>query len=268
MLWRVGRRPSPLATSAPRPLPPEETKVGNRFDSLAGRFACLYLASDSRGCFMEVLGRLKPDERLAALVADEWQERGWMRVGKGTGARRGELLGLRWREVDLDAGHITISRGLSFVEGVPRLLGTKTSRRRVVSIGASVIDALRRHEEQQRAKREAATDWQDRWGLVFTQADGAPIDPLAVTKEFRALVRSAPVPVIRLQDVRHAHASILLGEGVPIPAVSRRLGHATVSMTLDVYSHVLPGMDAEAAAKIETALRHGGAPDSPRRSTT
>ena len=81
MLWRVGRRPSPLATSPPRALPPEETKVGNRFDSLAGRFACLYLASDSRGCFMEVLGRLKPDERLAALVADEWQERGWMRVG-------------------------------------------------------------------------------------------------------------------------------------------------------------------------------------------
>jgi integrase len=193
--------------------------------------------------------------RFLAFVDDHPWRALW-HLAVGTGARRGELLGLRWREVDLDAGHITISRGLSFVEGVPRLLGTKTSRRRVVSIGASVIDALRRHEEQQRAKREAATDWQDRWGLVFTQADGAPIDPLAVTKEFRALVRQAPVPVIRMHDIRHAHASILLGAGVPVPVVSRRLGHATVSMTLDVYSHVLPGMDAEAAAKIETALRH------------
>ena len=187
---------------------------------------------------------------------DDHPWRALWHLAVGTGARRGELLGLRWREVDLDAGHITISRGLSFVEGVPRLLGTKTSRRRVVSIGTSVSDALRRHEEQQRAQREAATDWQDRWGLVFTQADGAPIDPLAVTKEFRALVRQAPVPVIRMHDIRHAHASILLGAGVPVPVVSRRLGHATVSMTLDVYSHVLPGMDAEAAAKIETALRH------------
>ena len=198
---------------------------------------------------------------------DDHPWRALWHLAVGTGARRGELLGLRWREVDLDAGNVSISRGLSFVEGVPRLLGTKTSRRRVVSIGASVIDALRRHEEQQRAQREAATDWQDRWGLVFTQADGAPIDPLAVTKEFRALVRRAPVPVIRLQDIRHAHASILLGAGVPIPVVSRRLGHATVSMTLDVYSHVLPGMDAEAAGQIETALREGGDPDSQRGST-
>lgn len=81
MLWRVGRRPRPLEVREPRPLPPDETKVGNRFDSLAGHFSCLYLATDPRGCFMEVLGRLKPDQRLADLVRDEWERTGWMHVG-------------------------------------------------------------------------------------------------------------------------------------------------------------------------------------------
>lgn len=77
----MGRRPEPLRLREPRALPPEETTVGNRFDSLSGRFSSLYLASDSRGCMMEVLGRVKPDQYLAELVADDWEERGWMRVG-------------------------------------------------------------------------------------------------------------------------------------------------------------------------------------------
>jgi hypothetical protein len=80
-LWRVGRRPDPLRMRPPKPLAPHETAVGNRFDSLTGRFSCLYLATDSRGCMMEVLGRMKPDQRLGALVEQEWAERGWMRVG-------------------------------------------------------------------------------------------------------------------------------------------------------------------------------------------
>ncbi|MDP8931879.1 MAG: RES family NAD+ phosphorylase [Actinomycetota bacterium] len=81
MVWRVGRRPDPLKVRKPRPLPPEETRVGNRFDSISGRFSCLYLASDSCGCFMETLGRLRPKEHLADLVREEWEQRGWMNVG-------------------------------------------------------------------------------------------------------------------------------------------------------------------------------------------
>jgi integrase len=200
--------------------------------------------------------------RFLAFVDDHPWRALW-HLAVGTGARRGELLGLRWREVDLEAGRVTICRALSVVDGVPRLLGTKTSGRRVVSIGASVVDALRRHGQQQRAQREAAAAWHDRWGLVFTEADGAPIDPLAVTKEFRRLVREAPVPVVRLHDVRHAHASILLGSGVSVPVVSRRLGHSTTATTLNVYSHVLPGMDDEAADRIEAALTDGRSPRSP-----
>jgi integrase len=191
--------------------------------------------------------------RFLAFVDDHPWRALW-HLAVGTGARRGELLGLRWKEVDLDASQVTISRALSVVDGVPRLLGTKTSSRRVVSVGASVVDALRRHGEQQRAQREAADAWRDRWGLVFTTDDGAPIDPLAVTKEFRRLVREAPVPVVRLHDLRHLHASVLLGSGVSLTAVSRRLGHTSTKTTLTIYSHVLPGMDEEAAERMEAAL--------------
>jgi integrase len=194
---------------------------------------------------------------------DDHPWRALWHLAVGTGARRGELLGLRWREVDLEAGRVTICRGLSVVDGVPRLLGTKTSRRRVVTIGATVVDALARHGEQQEAQREAADVWHDRWGLVFTGADGAPIDPLAVTKEFRRLVREAPVPIVRLHDLRHLHASILLGAGVSVPVVSRRLGHTTAATTLDIYGHVLPGMDEEAADRIEAALTNTDAPHRP-----
>lgn len=80
-LWRVGRRPNPLLLRPTKALGPDEITVGNRFDSISGRFRCLYLASDSRGCMMEVLGRQKPDQRLAKLVEEDWAERGWMRVG-------------------------------------------------------------------------------------------------------------------------------------------------------------------------------------------
>ena len=173
----------------------------------------------------------------------------------GTGARRGELLGLRWRDVDLDAATVHIQRALSVVDGVPRLLGTKTSNRRVIAIGDSVVDALRRHREEQEDRRRVATEWTNRWGLVFTDEVGGPIDPMAVTMEFRDLVRQAPVPVVRLHDTRHFHATALLSAGVPPKVVSQRLGHSTIAMTLDVYSHVLPSMDGEAAAQLDAALK-------------
>lgn len=174
----------------------------------------------------------------------------------GTGARRGEVLGLRWRDVDLDAGQVRIRRALTVVDGVPRLLAPKTSRSRALHVGASVVAALRRERQAQEQRRTTATSWDDRWGLVFTGDDGGHVDPMAVTQQFRALVRAAPVPVIRLHDLRHTHASLLLADGVPIKVVSERLGHTTIAMTLDVYGHLLPGMDAEAADRFDAILDH------------
>ena len=185
---------------------------------------------------------------------DDHHWRAVWHLAVGTGARRGELLGLRWRDVDLDAATVHIQRALSVVDGVPRLLATKTSNRRVIAIGDSVVAALCRQWEEQEERRRAATEWANRWGLVFTDEVGGPIDPMMVTMEFRDLVRQAPVPVVRLHDVRHFHATALLAAGVAPKVVSQRLGHSTIAMTLDVYSHVLPSMDGEAAAQLDAAL--------------
>lgn len=188
-----------------------------------------------------------------AFVADHaW--RGLWHLAVGTGARRSELLGLRWQDVDLELAHVRLRRGLTVVDGVPRLLGTKTSRPRVVSIATSVVEAMARHRDAQGRLRAEAGDWHDRWGLAFTAPDGVHLDPQRVTMEFRKLVRPAPVPVIRLHDLRHTHASLLLGAGVPIKVVSERLGHTTIAMTMDVYGHLLPGMDADAAARFDRMI--------------
>ena len=145
---------------------------------------------------------------------DDHELRALWHLALGTGARRGELLGLRWQDVDLDAGRIVIQRALSVIDGVPRLLGTKNAKRRTLSVSGSVVEALRRHRDIQQRHRQDAVDWQDRWGLVFTDEVGAPIDPMKVTRAFRALVAAAPVPVVRLHDLRHFHATAPIMRGV------------------------------------------------------
>lgn len=174
----------------------------------------------------------------------------------GTGARRGEVLGLRWCDVDLDAPAVHIRRSLSAIGGVPRLLGTKTSRNRTLSIGASVVEVLRLERDDQAERRRAAgRAWRDEWGLVFTDELGAPINPMRVTIEFRRLVREIDVPVIRLHDLRHTHASLLLAQEESMKLVSERLGHARIDMTMDIYAHLLPPVDSEAADELDASLR-------------
>jgi integrase len=134
------------------------------------------------------------------------------------------------------------------------LLGTTTSRSRRLSIAPSVVEALARHREEQAQRCADAAAWEDRWGLVFTAPGGSPIDPYRVTVEFRELVREAPVPVIRLHDLRHTNATLLLSANIPIKVVSERLGHTTIAMTMDVYGHVLPAMDADAASRFDDLL--------------
>lgn len=182
--------------------------------------------------------------------------RGVWHLAVGTGARRGELLGLRWQDVDLEDGIVTIRRSLSDADGVLRLLGTKTSRSRTVSIGPTVVAALDRERAVQSSRRRASGDaWRDRWGLVFTEEDGRPVPPMRVTRAFRRLVRRLELPVIRFHDLRHSHASLLLAQGASIKLVSQRLGHTTIAMTMDVYAHLLPGMDRDAAADLDATIR-------------
>jgi integrase len=179
------------------------------------------------------------------------------------GLRRGEALGLRWRDINWDTGTIHISqtvapdklnRGKAVI--LPR---TKTSAgARTVRLTSMTLDALRQHRIVQNERRLRAGDWEDN-DLVICTSKGTPINPNNVTRSFDRLVKLAGLPKIRVHDLRHTSATLLLKQGVPPKVVSERLGHATVSTTLDLYSHVLPDMQADAAKRI-TELFTGTTP--------
>lgn len=187
---------------------------------------------------------------------DDHPHRALWHLAIGTGARRGEMLGLRWSEVDLDARVLRISRSLSRVDGVTRLLGTKTSRHRTLAIGDGVVDALVRERAAQDARcRAVGAVWHNEWDLVFTDGDGTPLQPGRVTHEFRRLVEVLGLPLIRLHDLRHTHATLLLAQDAPMKLVSERLGHARIAMTMDTYAHLLPAVDSEATARFDASLQ-------------
>jgi integrase len=171
--------------------------------------------------------------------ADLW------RVALGTGMRRGELLGLRWQDVDLTVPQLRVETALAYVEGRPRLKGTKTGRSRVLVLDRQTAAAIDR-----RPRRDGP------WPLVFTTDQGAPLRPEAITDAWRGQwpALDPHLPRIRLHDTRHCHATLLLSKGVPLKVVSERLGHSTIAMTMDVYAHVLPAMDHDAATAIGAAL--------------
>ena len=177
----------------------------------------------------------------------------WM-VAAATGMRRGELLGLRWDDVDIPGRSLTVRRALSVVKGHAQLKQPKTSRCRTLRLDAVTTAVLEERHAEQQAHQAAAEQWHNDWNLVFTHDDGRHLDPMRITTAFRTAVRDAPVPRRRLHDLRHVHATLLLQAGVPVKVVSERLGHAQISLTLDIYAHVLPAMDADAADRFAAAV--------------
>lgn len=161
-----------------------------------------------------------------------------------TGTRRGEALGLRWRDVDL-AGRTVAIRSTLVSAGHRRVFGEpKTARgRRVIAVEERVVAALVHRRAE--LGGEPADD-----ALVFCEADGTPLNPETVTRRFNALVRRTGARRARLHDLRHAHATLALAAGIDTRVLSGRLGHATTAFTADVYQHLLPGMDRDAAARI------------------
>ena len=168
-----------------------------------------------------------------------------------TGMRRGELAGLRWCDVDLDARVLSVVRtrvsvAYSVCESDPK---TRSSRR-TITLDARVVGVLRAHRRRQLEERLA---WGGAWtdtGYVFTREDGWPMHPERISVLFSRLVEIAGVPKIRLHDLRHTSASLALASGVHPKVVGERLGHSSISVTLDLYSHVMPSLQAEAAAKL------------------
>ncbi len=173
-----------------------------------------------------------------------------------TGMRQGELLGLRWEDVDLDATRLVVRRalqrqneaGLVFVE-------PKTSRsRRTIVLSQRAVAALRRHRTRQLEQRLlVGSDWQDQ-DLVFCNQVGGPLDPSWQRQTFYDALRLADLPTIRFHDLRHTAATLLLVRGVHFKVVSEMLGHATVTLTLDTYSHLVPVLHAQAAAAMDELL--------------
>ncbi len=173
-----------------------------------------------------------------------------IRLAALTGMRRGELCGLGWQSVDLEAQMVTVSRA-AVVNGHAVGLGpVKTARaRRRIDIDDETCDVLRRHRVAQLEKRLLmGIGWRSTEDLVFTQGDGAPWHPQAVTRAFARLVAKTELPAISLHGLRHSHATHLLAAGVNPRVVSERLGHSSVGFTLEQYAHVLPGQQAAAAA--------------------
>jgi integrase len=169
-------------------------------------------------------------------------------LAANTGMRRGEVLGLRWRDLDLRAGRVAVRRALVSVAYELHESDTKTHRgERLIDLDARTIGVLVEHRVDQRAERKLVSDGYKDLGLVFARPDGSPIHPDLFSKAFDRQVASARVPRIRLHDLRHTHATLLLQAGVPPKVVSERLGHATVAFTMQVYAHVMPGMQADAA---------------------
>ena len=168
-----------------------------------------------------------------------------------TGMRRGEVAGLRWVDVDLDAGRVSPRRPRVVVNYEVVVSEPKTAKgRRSLALDPATLAALREHRVRQLEERLAVGPrWQDS-GLVFTWPDGRPLHPERFSRWFEQHARAAGLPKIRLHDVRHSYATAALAAGIPAKVVSERLGHANIAITMDTYSHVLPGLDAQAAGTV------------------
>ena len=172
-----------------------------------------------------------------------------------TGMRRGEVLALRWSEVDFERGTLSVCQTLEKTKAGLSFKPPKTSKsRRTIALPAITVDALKHHRAEQGKERLRLGAAYEDSGLVCARQDGKPWDPDSLSGDFRDLVRRSPLKV-RFHDLRHTHATQLLREGVHPKIVSERLGHSTVSLTLDTYSHVLPGMQDAAAQGVDAALR-------------
>ena len=165
--------------------------------------------------------------------------------------RRGELLGIQWSDVDLGRARIAVRRSLVTVGHEVVVSEPKTAKgRRSVALDPATVASLKVWRLHQAAERLA---WGPAWidsGLVFTREDGRPLHPREVTRAFSRHVLAAGVPIIRLHDLRHTHATLALAAGVHPKVVQERHGHANIAITLDTYSHAIPAMQESAAATV------------------
>jgi integrase len=172
-----------------------------------------------------------------------------------TGMREGEIIAMRWPDVDLDKGSMQVRRGRQrtlkgYVDGNPKT----DSGRRTIRLTRTAIEALRAHHARQlRERLRLGEAWHDH-NLVFPSLVGTPLEGSNLLRTYYRVVAKAGLPRIRFHDLRHTAATLLLSQHVPAKVVSEMLGHANIAITLDLYSHVLPDMQEQAAAAMEDIL--------------
>jgi integrase len=167
------------------------------------------------------------------------------------GLRRGEVLGLRWEDVDLNAGTLRITGALQRLNGQLERTATKTkSSKRALSLPAVLVRTLQTHRDRQDLERQGA-EWKEH-GLVFSTVVGTPIDPRNLNRQFRSILKKAGLPTTtRFHDLRHSAATFMLLIGVPLKVISKILGHTQIATTADVYAHILPELERDAADRMD-----------------
>lgn len=183
----------------------------------------------------------------------------------GSGLRRGELLALRWSDVDLEAATLRVSRALECVATVDpgnpeqrrpelRFKEPKTAgSRRSIPLPRFAIERIRQHRWEQKTRFDALGIWRTNDSLVFDRA-GEPWNPNTFGTEFAKRARKMKLPPVRLHDLRHSYASLMLESGVDLKTVSQALGHSTIRITADTYAHVTPAMQQSAAERLNHAI--------------
>lgn len=171
------------------------------------------------------------------------------------GLRRGELAALRWHNVDLEAGQIAVVESAEETKDGVRYKEPKSGRARTVALSSTMTDELKAHRARQAQELLKLGVRLSGDSFVVAQADASPLKPTSITHEWVRLLGQTSLPRIRFHDLRHAHATHMLASGVHPKIASERLGHSKVGITLDLYSHVLPNMQADAVAQVDDALR-------------
>ncbi|HKP53208.1 MAG TPA: site-specific integrase [Chloroflexia bacterium] len=193
---------------------------------------------------------------LQAIHGDRLQ--GLYTIAISLGLRRGEALGLRWEDVDFERGTITVKRGLQRIGGKLSTVELKTrASYRSINLPSVTLGALRAHRIRQLEERLlAGSRWQDT-GHVFTTTIGTPIEPRNYKRSFDMALKHAGLDHMRIHDMRHTAASLLLAQDVSPKMISEILGHARVGITLDIYSHLYAPMRQDAAHKMDEVLAPG-----------